>query len=62
MADKTELMAGFSADETSGEIDSDTLLEMVNETRVECGENRFAIMSLSIALRMNWLGSFTKLL
>ncbi|HHU4094662.1 TPA: hypothetical protein ACUB6M_000631 [Citrobacter freundii] len=38
MADKTELMAGFSADETSGEIDSDTLLEMVNETRVECGE------------------------
>ncbi len=38
MADKTELMAGFSVDETSGEIDSDTLLEMVNETRLECGE------------------------
>src|SRR5690606_30493028 len=27
-----------SVDETSGEIDSDTLLEMVNETRLECGE------------------------
>lgn len=38
MADKTELMAGLSVDETSGEIDSDTLLEMVNETRLECGE------------------------
>lgn len=38
MADKTELMTGFSVDDTSGEIDSDTLLEMVNETRVECGE------------------------
>lgn len=38
MADKTELMASFSMNETSGEIDSDTLLEMVNETRKECGE------------------------
>lgn len=38
MTKKTELMADFQMAETSGEIDSDTLLDMVNETRKECGE------------------------
>jgi len=38
MTDKTELVAGFEIVETSGEIDSDTLLDLVNETRKECGE------------------------
>jgi hypothetical protein len=38
MADTTELMMGFHVVGNSGEIDSDTLLEMVNETRKECGE------------------------
>lgn len=38
MADKTELMRGFHVAGNSGEIDSDTLLEMVNETRKEHGE------------------------
>lgn len=38
MAMKTELMTSFNVAETSGEIDSDTLLEMVNEARKECGE------------------------
>lgn len=38
MTDKTELMAGFHVAGNAGEIDSDTLLEMVNETRKECGE------------------------
>lgn len=38
MADKTELITGFHVVGNSGEIDSDTLLEMVNETRKECEE------------------------
>lgn len=38
MTDKTELMAGFHVAGNADEIDSDTLLEMVNETRKECGE------------------------
>lgn len=38
MAKKTELITGFNVAETSDEIDSDTLLEMVNEARKECGE------------------------
>lgn len=47
---------------TDKTIDSQSLLEMVNQARKQCGEKRFVTMSSWIALKTSLRGSFTRFL
>jgi hypothetical protein len=62
MADTTELMTGFTSWEIPARFDSIRLLEMVNETRKECGEKPIRNNVFIDRVKDELVREFTKLL